>query len=52
VLTPVVFRVTDTSGGLCTARSTDPGLEMVWLQATGGGGRVTQTMYLIKGDRT
>lgn len=52
VTAPVVYRVTDASGSPCSGLSSDPGLEMIWIQATGGGGRVTQTMYVIKGERS
>lgn len=52
VTAPVVVQVTNVGGADCSTLPADPGLEMVWIQATGGGGRVTQTMYLIKADRT
>jgi len=51
VANPVVYQVTDTNGTDCGTLPTDPGIEMVWLQATSNSGKVTQTMYLIKSDR-
>jgi type II secretory pathway pseudopilin PulG len=60
VAVPSVKSVTDVSGKSCTGLSndpgtgsglaTDPGIEMVWLQATSNTGKVTQNLYVIKGD--
>jgi len=51
VTVPTVVKVTDTSGNDCTGLATDPGLEMVWLQASSNNTKVTQTLYLVKGNR-
>lgn len=47
---PTVKAVTNTAGTACTTLSSDPGIEMVWLQATSGTGKVTQNLYVVVAD--
>ena len=47
---PTVTQVTDLSGDSCDNLPTDPGIEMIWLQATSSSGKTSETQFVVKAD--